>query len=76
SSIFILEDFFCRTGKNFGFMNEIDYIAKIQKTKQEIKKELTALPFEEKIRRLIEMQKISKELKKDRNIEVFVWEIM
>ena len=57
-------------------MNEIDYIAKIQKTKQEIKKELTALPFEEKIRRLIEMQKISKELKKDRNIEVFVWEIM
>ena len=57
-------------------MNEIDYIAKIQKTKQEIKKELTALPFEEKIRRLIEMQKISKELKKDRNIEVFVWEII
>lgn len=57
-------------------MNEIDYIAKIKKTKQEIKKELIALPFEEKIRRLIEMQKISKELKKDRNIEVFVWEIM
>ncbi|HMV81369.1 MAG TPA: hypothetical protein PL169_06975 [Leptospiraceae bacterium] len=57
-------------------MNEIDYIAKIKKTKQEIKKELIALPFEEKIRRLIEMQKISKELKKDRNIEVFVWEII
>lgn len=56
-------------------MNEIDYIAKIKKTKQEIKKELIALPFEEKIRRLIEMQKISKELKRDRNIEVFVWEI-
>ncbi len=56
-------------------MNEIDYIARIKKTKQEIKKELIALPFEEKIRRMIEMQKISKELKKDRNIEVFVWEI-
>lgn len=57
-------------------MNQEEYIRKIQETKQEIKKELIALSFEEKIRRVIEMQKISKELKKDKHLEIFVWEII
>jgi hypothetical protein len=56
-------------------MNEKEYIERIKKTKQEIKKELIALPFEEKIRRVIEMQKFSKEIKKDKNKEIYVWEL-
>ncbi len=56
-------------------MNEAEYIEQIKKTKLEIKKELIALPFEEKIRRVVEMQKLSKALKKDPNKEVYVWDI-
>jgi len=56
-------------------MNEKEYIEKIKKTKQEIKQELINLPYEEKIRRVVEMQKFSRDFKKDKNITVYVWDL-
>jgi hypothetical protein len=56
-------------------MNQEEYIQKIKETKQAIKDELINLSFEEKIKRVIEMQKVSKELKKDKSKEIFVWEL-
>lgn len=38
-----------------------------------LRRELIALPFEEKIRRVIEMQKIEKALKRNEGKEIFVW---
>jgi hypothetical protein len=43
--------------------------------KRAIKRELIALPFEEKIRRVIEMQKMEKLLKGDKGREIFVWKL-
>jgi hypothetical protein len=56
-------------------MNEKEYIEKIKKTKQEIKQELINLPYEEKIRRVVEMQKFSRDFKKDKNTIVYVWDL-
>jgi len=41
--------------------------------KEKLRDELIALPFEEKIRRVIEMQKIERELKKDSGKHIYVW---
>jgi hypothetical protein len=43
--------------------------------KRALKRYLISLPFEEKIRRVIEMQKMEKLLKKDRTKEIFVWRL-
>ena len=56
-------------------MNEKEYIEKIKKTKQEIRQELINLPYEEKIRRVVEMQKFSRDFKKDKNTTVYVWDL-
>jgi len=56
-------------------MNEKEYIEKIKKTKKEIKQELINLPYEEKIRRVVEMQKFSRDFKKDKNTTVYVWDL-
>jgi len=56
-------------------MNEKEYIEKIKKTKQEIKQELINLPYEEKIRRVVEMQKFSRDFKKDKSTTVYVWDL-
>ncbi len=56
-------------------MNEKEYIEKIKKTKKEIKQELINLPYEEKIRRVVEMQKFSRDFKKDKNTIVYVWDL-
>lgn len=42
-------------------------------SKEKLRDELIRLPFEEKIRRVIEMQKIERELKKDKNKHIYVW---
>ena len=42
--------------------------------KKAIRRDLIALPFEEKIRRIIEMQKMEKELKKDKSRKIYVWD--
>ena len=55
-------------------MNEKEYIEKIKQTKQEMKQELIQLSYEEKIRRVVEMQKFSKEFKKDKDKIVYVWD--
>ena len=44
-------------------------------TKDKIRQDLRALPFEEKIKRVIEMQKIERDLKKDKNKKVYVWNL-
>ena len=44
-------------------------------TKEKIRQDLRALPFEEKIKRVIEMQKIERDLKKDKNKKVYVWNL-
>jgi hypothetical protein len=56
-------------------MNEIDYIEKIKKTKLKIKQELINLSYEEKIRRVVEMQKFSSEFKKDKDKYVYIWDL-
>jgi|LauGreDrversion4_1035100.scaffolds.fasta_scaffold67063_3 hypothetical protein len=56
-------------------MNEKEYIEKIKKTKKEIKQELINLPYEEKIRRVVEMQKFSRDFKKDKSTTVYVWDL-
>jgi hypothetical protein len=56
-------------------MNEKEYIEKIKKTKKEIKQELINLPYEEKIRRVVEMQKFSRDFKKDKSTIVYVWDL-
>jgi hypothetical protein len=43
--------------------------------KMALRRELIALPFEEKIKRVIEMQRTMKALRKDGDREVFVWKI-
>jgi hypothetical protein len=55
-------------------MNEKEYIEKIKQTKQEMKQELIQLSYEEKIRRVVEMQKFSRDFKKDKDKIVYVWD--
>lgn len=43
--------------------------------KRALKRELIALPFKEKIRRVIEMQKMEKLLKGDKGREIYVWKL-
>jgi hypothetical protein len=45
------------------------------KGKAAIKKALIALPYPEKIRRVIAMQKLERSLKRDRKVKVYVWRI-
>jgi len=45
------------------------------KSKASLRKMQAKMSFEEKIRNLIELQKISREMRKDRNEKVHVWEI-
>lgn len=40
-----------------------------------LRRELIALPFEEKIRRIIEMQKVMKASRREGDREVFVWKM-
>jgi hypothetical protein len=40
-----------------------------------LRRELIALPFEEKIKRVIDMQKMQKALQRDGSKEIFVWKI-
>ncbi|MDX1959231.1 MAG: hypothetical protein SFU98_11700 [Leptospiraceae bacterium] len=56
-------------------MNEKEYIEKIKATKQDIKQELIQLSYEEKIRRVVEMQKFSRDFKKDKDKIVYVWDL-
>lgn len=56
-------------------MNEEEYIEKIKRTKQMMKQDLIALSFEEKIRRVVEMQKFSRDFKKDKDKIIYVWDI-
>lgn len=57
-------------------MNEEEYIERIKKTKQAMKRELIALSFEEKIQRVVEMQKFSRDFKKDKDKVVYVWDLI
>ena len=43
--------------------------------KMALRREMIALPFEEKIKRVIEMQRMMKALRKDGDKEVFVWKM-
>jgi len=53
-----------------------DALKRSLKAKEEIRAELIKLPFEEKIRRVIEMQKMERDLKKDRNKHIYVWTLL
>jgi len=44
-------------------------------SKLALRRELIALPFEEKIRRVVEMQKMQKTLRAENKREIFVWNI-
>ncbi len=57
-------------------MNEEEYIETIKKAKQAMKKELIALSFEEKIQRVVEMQKFSRDFKKDKDKVIYVWDLI
>jgi hypothetical protein len=57
-------------------MNEEEYIETIKKAKQAMKKELITLSFEEKIQRVVEMQKFSRDFKKDKDKVIYVWDLI
>ena len=44
-------------------------------TKKKIQQDLINLSFEEKIKRVIEMQKFERDLKKDKERKIYVWEL-
>jgi hypothetical protein len=44
-------------------------------TKKKIQQDLINLSFEDKIKRVIEMQKIERDLKKDKGKKVYIWEL-
>ncbi|MCC6445519.1 MAG: hypothetical protein IT210_18940 [Armatimonadetes bacterium] len=52
-----------------------DYIRKIEEAKLALRRELARLPYEEKIRRIIEMQRFARDFKKDPSREVIVWDM-
>lgn len=51
-----------------------EHLAAFLETKEKIRAELRALPFPEKIKRIIEMQKLARELNKDPNRKIHVWD--
>ena len=56
-----------------GPQTKEEHLADFLKTKEKIRADLRALPFPEKIKRIIEMQKIARELNKDPNRKIYVW---
>jgi hypothetical protein len=54
---------------------EKKYIAAVKKSKRALKKHLIGLSYLEKIKRVIEMQKISAQLKKDKTQKIYIWKI-
>lgn len=50
-------------------------LSKFLLTKKNIRKLLINLDFEEKIRRVVEMQKMSREFKRDKNKKIYVWNL-
>ncbi len=52
-----------------------EYIKKIEESKLALRRELARLPYEEKIRRIIEMQRFAREFRKDRSEEIFAWDM-
>lgn len=59
--------------EGIGLMN--DYLKELKKNKILLKIELSKLPFEEKIKRVVEMQKMQKEWMKEKNKPFYVWEL-
>ncbi|MBL7662696.1 hypothetical protein JNK13_08085 [bacterium] len=51
------------------------HLEKVLEGKKELKKQLIALPFAEKIRRIIEMQKFAAAIRKPGSKPVFIWEL-
>ena len=57
-----------------GDKTKEQHLADFLATKEKIRAELRALPFPEKIKRIIEMQKIARALNKDPDKIIHVWE--
>ena len=51
-----------------------EHLRDFLETKEKIRRDLRALPFPEKIKRIIEMQKIARDLCKDPNRKIYVWD--
>lgn len=56
-----------------GPQTKEEHLACFLETKKKIRADLRALPFPEKIKRIIEMQKLARELNKDPNRKIYVW---
>lgn len=52
-----------------------EHLRDFLQTKEKIRSALRNLPFEEKIRRVIEMQKIARDLNRDPKRKVHVWSL-
>jgi hypothetical protein len=57
-------------------MNERDYIDFLKESKKKMRKEFIAMSFEEKIKRVVEMQRFSRDFKKNKDKTVYVWELI
>lgn len=55
--------------------DEEAYLKKVAAAKLNLRRELAALPYPEKIRRVVEMQKIAKGFRRRNSKEVFVWQL-
>jgi hypothetical protein len=49
------------------------HLENVLQTKRRIREDLRALPFAEKIKRVISMQQIARDLNKDPNRKIYVW---
>jgi len=52
-----------------------EHLQRVLDEKKAMKKELIKLPFEEKIRRVIEMQKVTREFSRDKSKKIYVWNL-
>jgi len=56
-------------------LDKKQHLEKFLSTKEKLRKEMINLSFEEKILRVIEMQKIERDLKKDKTKKIYVWSL-
>jgi len=58
---------------NSDYYSQQAHLEKVIAGKKELKKELIRLSFPEKIKRIIEMQKFSRDFAKDKTKKIYVW---
>lgn len=56
-------------------IDEKEYLKEISRSKINMRKDLVALPYAEKIRRVVEMQRLVRTFHRDKSKKFYVWDI-